>query len=152
MTRRTAAAALSALALGAGLLTGASATASASAEAAPAKCLSESISPKKAIRAKSGAKLGTAQVFRAAAGDEVGFCVRVQPVPRLRKKMTSVTLKDETFFPDGSRSSSGMKGGSWRNRMMTTGSDFGPGFSYRGVVRLKAPGGPVGTVTVTAVL
>lgn len=154
LTRRILAPA-AALALCVGLSAGVAAPASAEqARVAKGKCTSEVLSKKKAIRTRSGAKLGTAQVFGATRGKHAGFCIKTSPVRRLRKVTTLLEVKNKTFFPDGSRSSSGVMGGSglWRHPFILTGSDFGSGYTIKAVVKLKVPGGRSGKAKVTGTL
>lgn len=114
--------------------------------AAAGTCTNTKLSGTQPVRSRSGKKLGTAQMFAASRGDDLGFCVRVKPVKALRKVTTQALLPHKTYFPDGNRSSSGLIGGSglWRYPFLVTGSDFGPGYSMKATAKIVVPGGPSG--------
>lgn len=109
-----------------------------------ATCTTTKLTASTAIRSRAGKKLGTAQMFAGSSGDDLGFCVRIKPVKTLRKVTTQALLPHVTYFPDGSRSSSGLVGGSgaWRTPFLVTGSDFGPGYSMKATAKIVVPGGP----------
>lgn len=113
-----------------------------------AKCLGQALTKRKAVRSRSGAKLGTARLFSAKAGSQRGFCVRLKPTKRLRKRTTIAEYKYAWILPSGHPGGSGMRGGSgyWRTPFLLTGTDFETGAVFDGTVRLYVPGGQSGSV------
>jgi hypothetical protein len=126
----------------------------ASYEAAAGTCTTTRLSGSEPIRTRTGKKLGTAQMFVATSGGDLGFCVRIKPVKPLRKLTTQALLPHETYYPDGQRSSSGLIGGSgqWRYPILVTGSAFGTGYSMRATPRIVVPGGPSGKAKISGML
>ncbi|PUA79039.1 hypothetical protein [Nocardioides currus] len=117
-------------------------------------CTSTKLTGDKPIRSKAGKKLGTAQMFTATRGGDLGFCVRITPIKPLRKVTTQALLPHQTFFADGQPSSHGLIGGSglWRHPFLVTGSDVGTGYSMKATARLVVPGGPSGTAKLEGTL
>lgn len=146
---------LLALVVPAALATPAQAHAPAEARSAAAgTCTSTALGARKAIRTKAGTKLGTARMYAATAGADRGFCVRITPIARLRSRYTIAGLKNVTYDPDGTRSSSGQVGGSgaWKHPFLVTGNILVPGSSMKGVASLQPSGGRKGTVTLRGTL
>jgi hypothetical protein len=117
-------------------------------------CTTTKLTGSKPIRTRSGKKLGTAQMFAATSGEDLGFCVRIKPIKPLRKTTTQALLPHSTYFPDGQRSSSGLVGGSgaWRDPFLVTGSDFGTGYSMKATAKIVVPGGPSGKAKIEGTL
>jgi uncharacterized low-complexity protein len=131
-----------------------SAVQQASQSAADGSCTKTKLSGTKAIRTRSGKKLGTAQMFVATQAKDLGFCVRISPTQPLRKITTQALLPHKTYYPDGERSSNGLIGGSglWRYPLLVTGSDFGTGYSMKATAKIVVPGGPSGKAKISGTL
>ncbi len=120
-----------------------------------ARCSSDALGPATALRTKAGDRLGTARMYAASAGDDLGFCVRVRPVQRLRTSSTVVVMRKKTYDAEGNPTSSGVIGGSgsWRTPFLVTGSIVTPGSSMKAVVGLQAQqGAPRATAVLTGTL
>jgi hypothetical protein len=128
--------------------------AASAAGAADGTCTTTALTGRTAIRTKSGTKLGTARMYTATSGEDLGFCVRITPVKRLRSKYTIASVKNETFDPTGAPSSSGLAGGSgyWKDPFLVTGTIFEPGSSMEATVTIKPSGGRKGTAKLTGTL
>lgn len=155
-TRLVSAATLTGSLIAAVLTTGptASAVQQASQSAADGSCTKTKLSGTKAIRTRSGKKLGTAQMFVATQAEDLGFCVRISPIQPLRKITTQALLPHKTYSPNGERSSNGLIGGSglWRYPFLVTGSDFGTGYSMKATAKIVVPGGPSGKARISGTL
>lgn len=147
-------AALSTCALGLGLLTPAATAAEAVRAASASTCGTEALTKKKAVRTRSGARIGTAQAFPARNGDELGFCIRISPVPRLRTDSTLAGFSWKDFDAEGRRGSSGAIGGPgyWRDPFLLEGNIYETGSMVKGVAKIQVAGGPSGTAKLRATL
>lgn len=125
-----------------------------SASAEKARCGSTAISGRMPIRTRSGAKLGTARMYTGTRGEDLGFCVRITPVRKLRSKYTIAMIKDATYDEEGNRTSYGLIGGSgaWKHPFVYTGTIYGPGDSMKAAISLKPSRGKKGTVTLRGTL
>lgn len=157
----TSVALLAATLVAAALTTGqATAAAAGSSAAGPASyaaagtCSTTALSGSKPVKSRSGKKLGTAKMFAATRGEDLGFCVRIKPIKPLRKITTQAFLPHKTYYPNGDRSSSGLVGGSglWRYPFLVTGTILGPGSSMKATARIKVPGGPSGKAKLVGTL
>lgn len=119
-----------------------------------AACSSTALGSRKTIRTKAGVKLGSARMYAATDGEDLGFCVRITPVKKLRSKYTIATVKNQTFDATGSPSSSGLAGGSgyWKHPFLVTGSIFEPGSTMEATASIKPSRGKKGTAELTGTL
>ncbi|NYE37790.1 hypothetical protein F4692_002923 [Nocardioides cavernae] len=120
-----------------------------------ATCSADALARPKPLRTRTGEVLGTARMYAATRGGDLGFCVRVKPVERLRTASTVVMVRKTTYDADGTRTSGGVIGGSgmWRTPIFVTGSIIGPGSSLRAVVGIQLEqGAPKGTATLRGTL